>query len=252
MFDVIGCDTRELDRRDRTSDTGLRRETPDRRHHTTETAAVQSVGHQRSVCLSKRLGKIVIHIVSTRICTTMRRFFSMGSNLSQNLRNRKQNSAVSTVQSRISMRIDDMDRQILGILQQDATTAKAEIAREVGLAPSAVFARIARLEEGEIVQGYHAAINPEALGFPLLAFIFIHENKPVSGEATIDALARLELAEEVHRVTGEDCYLLKIRARDTNDLRERLDRLAEIDSVSKVRTHLVLKSVPGAALPISE
>lgn len=173
-------------------------------------------------------------------------------NLSQNFRNRKQNSAVSTVQSPIGMRIDDTDRRILEILQRDATTAKAEIGREVGLAPSAVFARVARLEEGGVIRGYHVEIAPEALGFPLLAFIFIHENKPVSGEATIDALARLELAEEVHRVTGEDCYLLKIRARDTDDLRERLDRLAEIDSVSKVRTHLVLKSVPGAALPISE
>ena len=88
---------------------------------------------------------------------------------------------------------------------------------------SAVFARIDRLEAAGVIRGYPTDLDEAELGFPLLAFVFIHENKPVTGEATLERLARLELAEELHRITGEDCYLLKIRARSTDDLRDRLD-----------------------------
>ena len=103
-----------------------------------------------------------------------------------------------------------------------------------------------------MIRGYHAYLDPEQLGFPLLAFVFINENKPVTGEKTLEALARLELAEELHRITGEDCFLLKVRARDTNDLRERLDRIGALESVSGVRTHLVLRSVEGTALQVAD
>ena len=67
--------------------------------------------------------------------------------------------------------IDEIDRQILNILQQNARTSNAEIARQVGMAPSAVLERIRKLETRGVIRGYEARIDPEALGLNLLAFV---------------------------------------------------------------------------------
>jgi Lrp/AsnC family leucine-responsive transcriptional regulator len=69
--------------------------------------------------------------------------------------------------------IDEIDRQILSILQQNARTSNAEIARQVEMAPSAVLERIRRLEARGVIQGYEVRINPEALGLDILAFVFV-------------------------------------------------------------------------------
>ena len=69
--------------------------------------------------------------------------------------------------------IDEIDRQILNILQQNARTPNAEIARQVGMAPSAVLERIRKLETRGVIRGYEARIDPEALGLNLLAFVFV-------------------------------------------------------------------------------
>ena len=69
--------------------------------------------------------------------------------------------------------IDEIDRQILNILQQNARTSNAEIARQIDMAPSAVLERIRRLEAKGVIQGYEARINPEALGLGVLAFVFV-------------------------------------------------------------------------------
>jgi len=78
--------------------------------------------------------------------------------------------------------IDETDRQILSILQQNARTSNAEIARQVDMAPSAVLERIRRLETRGVIQGYEARINPEALGLGVLAFVFVRSTD-FDGEA---------------------------------------------------------------------
>ncbi|HSF41563.1 MAG TPA: Lrp/AsnC family transcriptional regulator, partial [Thermoanaerobaculia bacterium] len=72
--------------------------------------------------------------------------------------------------------IDDTDRQILTILQSNARISNAEIARQVGMAPSAILERIRRLEAKGVIQGYETRINPEALGLGLLAFVYVRSS----------------------------------------------------------------------------
>lgn len=142
------------------------------------------------------------------------------------------------------MRIDDTDRQILSILLRAAATSKAEIARRVGLAASAVSERIRRFEETGIVKGFEARLNGRALGMPLLAFVFIRELKPTDGFDTGAALVRVSGVEEVHKIAGEDCFLVKIRVAGTEELGAILDEeINVIPTVSGVRTTIVLKSV---------
>ena len=140
--------------------------------------------------------------------------------------------------------IDDVDIKILGVLQQNAAESKANIARKIGLAPSAIHSRIRQLEERGVIEGYRLQMDLAPLGYSLLVFVFVTEIKPAPADKTLTALVDLDLAEEIHRISGEDCYLLKIRSRDTDDLREKLDRIGCIETVGGIRTHLVLQSAP--------
>ncbi len=148
--------------------------------------------------------------------------------------------------------IDDIDRQILNILQENARTSNAEIARHVGLAPSAVFERIRKLEERGVIEGYGARVNPKTVGLPLLAFVFVRADEKPGAERTARRVAELPEVLEVHHVAGEDCFLAKVRAADTESLGRLLrERLGRIETITSTRTTIVLDSVKETAeLPL--
>jgi Lrp/AsnC family leucine-responsive transcriptional regulator len=142
------------------------------------------------------------------------------------------------------MQIDAIDQKILSILLHAATTSKAEIARRVGLAASAVSERIRRFEDAGIIENFEARLNASALGMPLLAYVFVRELKPNSGFDTAKALSCVTGVEEVHKIAGEDCFLVKLRAPGTAELGTILD--TEIDiipTITGVRTSIVLKTI---------
>jgi Lrp/AsnC family leucine-responsive transcriptional regulator len=152
--------------------------------------------------------------------------------------------------------LDDTDRQIVASLQSDARIANAEIARRLGMAPSAIFDRIRKLEERGIIDSYEARVNAKAIGLGLTAFIFVRaEDGP--GDVKIgQLLAKIPEVQEVHHIAGEDCYLVKVRVADTDSLGALLrERLGAIKSVRSTRTTIVLGTVkesyrlPIAAVP---
>jgi Lrp/AsnC family leucine-responsive transcriptional regulator len=140
--------------------------------------------------------------------------------------------------------IDTTDREILSILLSDASTSKAEIARRVGLAASAVSERVRKLEADGAIQAYEVRLDPKQLGKPLLAFIFVTDAKPSHGFDTAAALSTVTGLEELHKIAGEDCYLLKIRAAHTDELNTIIeDEINPVESVTRVRTTIVLQPV---------
>ena len=149
--------------------------------------------------------------------------------------------------------INDLDRQILTILQRNARTSNAEIARQVGLAPSAVFERIRKLEERGVLQSYTARIDPHAAGLGLVAFTFVRSNDRPGGIQTAEKLAEIPEVLEVHHVAGGDCFLVKVRAADTEALGRLLrERLGKIGTITSTRTTIVLETVKETAeLPIA-
>jgi Lrp/AsnC family leucine-responsive transcriptional regulator len=145
--------------------------------------------------------------------------------------------------------IDLIDTQILNILQENARTSNAEIARQVGLAPSAVFERIRKLEERRIIRGYRADIDPKVLGLAQLAFTFVRSNDRPGGVETGEKLAEIPEILEVHHVAGEDCFLVKARARDAEALGRLLrERLGAIATIASTRTTIVLETVKETAM----
>lgn len=146
--------------------------------------------------------------------------------------------------------IDDIDTQILTILQKDARTSNAEIARCVGLAPSAVLERMRKLEEKGIIRGYHVDIDPRLLDFRLTCFVAVQ---------TTDCGVESQLAEipevvEVHDVAGEDSYLLKIRAKNTEHLAHLLrDKIKTLPTVLRTKTTVALETFKETTmLPLDE
>ncbi len=148
--------------------------------------------------------------------------------------------------------IDEIDRQILNILQQNARTSNAEIARQIEMAPSAVLERIRRLEAKGVIQGYEARINPETVGLGVLAFVFVR-SRDFDGEVkTGELLSQLPEVQEIHDIAGEDCFLLKVRTPDVKSLGRLLrERIGSTGDVQSTRTTIVLETVrESARLPL--
>jgi Lrp/AsnC family leucine-responsive transcriptional regulator len=137
--------------------------------------------------------------------------------------------------------LDDTDRQIVAFLQGDARMANAEIARRLGMAPSAIFDRVRKLEERGIIEGYEARVSAKTLGLGLTAFIFVRGDDGVSDQKTGALLAKIPEVQEVHHVAGEDCYLVKVRVADTDALGALLrERIGAIKAVKSTRTTIAL------------
>jgi Lrp/AsnC family transcriptional regulator, leucine-responsive regulatory protein len=145
--------------------------------------------------------------------------------------------------------INEIDKQILNIIQKDARISNAEIARQVGLAPSAVLERVKKLEERGVIRGFETKLDAKELGYGLTAFVFVRTSFCGSIGGILAAIPEVL---EVHDIAGDDCYLLKVRAKDTDELgkffREKLKNLPEIVST---KTTIVLQTLKETnALPI--
>ena len=139
--------------------------------------------------------------------------------------------------------IDELDRQILNILQANARTSNAEIARQVGMAPSAVLDRIRKLEERGVIKGYGAQVNGQAVGLGLLAFVFVRTDEMAAEGRVTRALAKVPEVLELHHVAGEDCFMVKVRAANTEALGRMLrEKLGTIKGVRATRTTIVLNT----------
>jgi Lrp/AsnC family transcriptional regulator, leucine-responsive regulatory protein len=153
--------------------------------------------------------------------------------------------------------IDDKDRRILEILQQDGRVTNVELARAVELTPAATAERVRKLEERGVLRGSTGLLDPHALGLGLLAFIFMRvddrDDVVGSAEKTAEELAALPSVLELHHLAGEDCFLLKVRARDTDDLYRILrDDFGPFKAIRGTRTTIVLKTVKETtSLPLS-
>ncbi len=144
--------------------------------------------------------------------------------------------------------LDEKDARILEILQKDGRTTNVELARAVELTPSATLERVRKLEERGLIKGYTAILDPHALGLGLVAFIFMRVDDPEDligrSEGTAEALSALPSVLELHHLAGEDCFLVKVRARDTDDLYRILrDEFGRFKTIRSTRTTIVLKTV---------
>jgi Lrp/AsnC family transcriptional regulator, leucine-responsive regulatory protein len=141
--------------------------------------------------------------------------------------------------------LDEINRRLLMELQADARLSLAELGRRVNLSPPAVADRVQRLEREGVITGYHASVDPRAVGFPIAVLVRI---RPSTRQLQkIPDLAR-EVPEvvECHRVTGEDCFVVKLHLRAMDELEEILDRFIVFGQT----TTSIIHSTPVAERPL--
>jgi Lrp/AsnC family transcriptional regulator, leucine-responsive regulatory protein len=145
--------------------------------------------------------------------------------------------------------LDEIDRRLLEELGADGRLTMAELGRRVNLSPPAVAERVQRLERSGVITGYKAVIEPKAIGYPLAAVVRV---RPASRQLhTIPEVARdTPEVVECYRITGEDCFFLKLHLRSIDDLEEILDRFVELGQT----TTSIIHSAPVASrqLPLTE
>jgi Lrp/AsnC family leucine-responsive transcriptional regulator len=144
--------------------------------------------------------------------------------------------------------LDDIDLAILKILQEKARIPNVEVARQVGMAPSAVLERIRKLERQAYIDGYEVRLNPERFGRRLVAFVTVTTAGPEAEPVTGRRLAAIAEVQEVHFVAGQDSYLVKVRCADTRALDRLLrERIATLDGVVATRTAIALTTLKETA-----
>jgi Lrp/AsnC family leucine-responsive transcriptional regulator len=118
--------------------------------------------------------------------------------------------------------LDEVNLRILKELEENGRLGMAELGRRVSMSPPAVAERVQRLERAGIIAGYRAEIDPRALGFPVSAIVRI---RPAPGQLQRIPEVAKETPEvaECYRITGEDCYLMRLYLRAIDDLEDVLD-----------------------------
>lgn len=140
--------------------------------------------------------------------------------------------------------LDSTDLQILSLLQADARLSNAELARQLGMAPSAMLERVKKLEQNNVIGSYHARIRPEALQLSLLAFVFVKSSEGPGNISVAKQLAKIPEVQELHHIAGEDCYLAKVRARDPQSLIKLMrEKFGKIPGLLSTKTTIVLETM---------
>ncbi|HEX9235656.1 MAG TPA: Lrp/AsnC family transcriptional regulator [Actinomycetota bacterium] len=145
--------------------------------------------------------------------------------------------------------MDDRDRKILAILQEDARATFTDIAEKVGLAASSVHDRVRKLEQAGVVRAYRADVDAEALGLFVTALVSVMPLDPRQPDDLPDRVREFAEIEACHSVAGDENYILKVRTRTTSDLEDFLQRLREKAGVN-TRTTVVL-STPFEHRPLA-
>lgn len=144
--------------------------------------------------------------------------------------------------------LDEVNRRLLAELHADPRITMSALARRVGMSPPAVTERVQRLERAGVITGYRMDVDPAALGLPLAAFTRV---RPAAGQLRkiAELAAELPQVTECHRVTGEDCFLIKVHAAALDELEEVLDRFL---LYGQTTTSIVVSTpVPPRPLPMS-
>jgi Lrp/AsnC family leucine-responsive transcriptional regulator len=140
--------------------------------------------------------------------------------------------------------IDAVNKRILEELQREPRLTMSELGRRIGMSSPAVTERVRRLEETGVIRGYRLDLNPAALGLPIAAYIRIHPN---SGQLPRIAELAQQIPEvaECHRITGEDCFIVKVYIPAI----DQLDRLLDSFLVYGSTTTSLIQSSPVPLRP---
>ncbi|GGU10180.1 transcriptional regulator [Streptomyces violascens] len=136
--------------------------------------------------------------------------------------------------------VDEIDRRLIALLQQDATTAYAALGKEVGLSAGAAHERVRKLRERGVIRRTTVEVDPAALGQGVLAFVMVDSTSWMGDSAA--AFAAIPEIQEAHVIAGSASVLVKVRTSTTEQLQDVLRRLYAIDGVSGTQATVSLET----------
>ncbi|CCH35280.1 Transcriptional regulator, AsnC family [Saccharothrix espanaensis DSM 44229] len=138
--------------------------------------------------------------------------------------------------------VDALDRQIIAALRANGRATYADLGRKVGLSASAVHERVGKLEATGVIVGYHAVVDPSAVGLGVTALVSIHPTDTADDDELALSLGELIEVESCYRVAGDESFIVKVRVATVDDLERSLGRLRRIPGVARTRTTVVLST----------
>jgi DNA-binding Lrp family transcriptional regulator len=140
------------------------------------------------------------------------------------------------------MTVDQIDRELLARLQEDATQSYAALGEAVGLSAGAAHERVRKLKASGVIRRTTAEVDPAALGAGVLAYVLLDAESWMGDEPTADALRAIPAVEEAHVIAGPASILVKVRTISTEQLQATLRALHQVDGVTSTQTVVVLES----------
>jgi Lrp/AsnC family leucine-responsive transcriptional regulator len=138
--------------------------------------------------------------------------------------------------------VDDIDRRLLDALRENGRETYAELARKVGLSAPAVHDRVGKLEASGVISGYHAAVQPSALGLGVTALIGIIQSDSGEHDDIAAALDEVPEVEACWFLAGEESFMILVRVADVAALEHTIGRVNRIKGVARTRTTVVLST----------
>jgi Lrp/AsnC family leucine-responsive transcriptional regulator len=145
--------------------------------------------------------------------------------------------------------LDEVNVRLLQELQANPRITMSALGRQANMSAPAVTERVQRLEQAGVIRGYRLDVDPTALGLPVAAFARI---RPAPGQLpkVAELAERLGQVTECHRITGEDCFLVKVHAATIPDLEAVLDQFLLYGQT--VTSIVVSTPVPSRPLPLPD
>lgn len=155
-----------------------------------------------------------------------------------------------------NLKLDNIDRRILTILQSKAKITNAQLSQEIGLSPAPTLERVKKLEQGGIIKSYHAKLDTEKIGLGVSTFVLVsligHNKENI--DAFMNEINKIDEVIECHHITGSGDFMLKIIAKDIASYQKlMLEKVSEIKVVDNMQSMVILSTFKDSkVLPIPE
>ena len=146
----------------------------------------------------------------------------------------------------MSDKLDKIDLHILQILQDNSKITNLDLSKRIGLSPAPTLERVKKLEQNDVIQSYHAKVNPEAIGLMVKTFVLVSLDwrKNQARENFLEQVQSIEEITECYIITGEADFLIKIVCQDIPTYERLLFKtLQQIDEIERLKTLMTLSTV---------
>ncbi len=146
----------------------------------------------------------------------------------------------------MSDKLDKIDLKILRILQENSKITNLDLSKKIGLSPAPTLERVKKLEQTNVIESYHAKVNPQSIGLNVKTFVLVSLawQKENALNHFLDKIREIEEITECYIITGEADFLVKIVCRDIPTYEQLLFKtLSQIEEIERLRTLMTLSTV---------